>query len=240
MNTTRLLKGLEDNKKLRVALKMLSFIVIIFFISLILIRIFPVDAFSTNITTVRKYVESLGHWSPFAYILLQIATIPLIPVPSVILATVSGVLFGFYRGTLYTFIAWIIGNSINYWLARLLGKQFLQKVCSKEELNLINSYSQNISWRIICISWFIPAGTADIIGYTCGLMRVPYGKYLSAALPAAFILAILTAGAGALIPFNPLFSLLFSVGAIVGLIFFPLIYKKVFKQVLKKRNKNFK
>ncbi|KKT46224.1 MAG: hypothetical protein UW37_C0028G0003 [Candidatus Gottesmanbacteria bacterium GW2011_GWA2_44_17] len=199
-----------------------------------------IPAFSFDTEAIKSYLMATGYRAPLVYIVLQLLTIPLVPVPSVVLATAAGALFGFRAATLYTTIAWIIGTSINFYLTRFLGRPVLKKLLSLEELVMVDKFAGRIGWKLIFFTWFVPGGTADVAAYAAGLTQMTYGQYFSAAFPATVILSILTAAAGAAIYINPIFTTIFTVAAAVGIVLgfkMVLIYKLVTGLVEKiKRN----
>lgn len=178
-----------------------------------------VPAFSLDREVISSYLSSFSSWSPVVYIFFQILTIPLVPVPSAILATVAGTLFGFIPATIYSTIAWLIGTSINFYLTRIFGRPLLKRLLHGDELSRVDRFSQYLNWKVIFASWFIPGGTADIAGYSAGLTKMAYRKYILSAGPAAFLLAVLASGAGAVFKSNPVFASILAVGAIFGIVF---------------------
>ncbi len=200
---------------LRVALVIFVFLVISFGVS----SVIKIPAFSLDRNTILAYLSSFSSWAPVIYIFFQILTIPLIPVPSAILATVAGTLFGFIPATIYTTIAWVIGTTINFSLTRIFGRPLLKKLLRGSELSIVDRFSQNLNWKIIFFSWFIPGGTADIAGYSAGITKMAYKRYILSAGPAALLLAILASGAGAVFKMNPIFASILAIGAVVGILF---------------------
>lgn len=193
-----------------------------------------IPAFSLDAGAIESYLISFSQLAPVTYIILQILTIPLVPVPSVVLATAAGTLFGFKTAVIYTTIAWVAGTSINFYLTRIMGRPVLKKLLRQDELKMVDKFASRIGWKLIFFTWFIPGGTADVAAYAAGLTQMAYVQYLSAAFPATVILSILTAAAGAAITVNPIFTAIFTVAAAVGIILgfkVALIYKLLMRVI---------
>jgi uncharacterized membrane protein YdjX (TVP38/TMEM64 family) len=181
--------------------------------------LFPIPAFSLKGEGVVNYLLSLNYFAPLIYLFLQAVSVLIIPIPSIILATSAGVVFGFWLAIPLTTLAWIIGTSINFYIARKLGRPFLKKILKNKELVSVDQFAERIGWKLIFISWFIPGGTADIAGYAAGITEMKYSKYFFPALTSAFLLAILASLAGAAYKINPIFTAIFTFGAVLGIAF---------------------
>lgn len=180
---------------------------------------FAIPAFSIELDTIKSYITSFRYFAPIVYIVFQALTVPLVPVPSVILATAGGVLFGFLPAVIYTTISWVLGTSINFFLSRIFGRPLLQRLLNADELVMVDRFANKMGWKLVFITWFAPGGTADIVGYAAGLTKIAYLRYVSAIFPAALLLAIVTSAAGATVSINPVFVKLFTVIGILGIVF---------------------
>lgn len=203
----------------KILLKILLFVSIPIALSYLFVYLFPIPAFSFKKDEIVTYFTDFKGVAPIIYIIFQAATVLIVPIPSVILATAAGVIFGFWQAVPYTTLAWILGTSANFCIARILGRPFLKKIMSSGELNIIDKFANNIGWKFIFFSWFIPGGTADVAGYAAGLTKMKYWKYFIPVLASSFILATLTSAAGATISISPFLTALFTIGAALGIIF---------------------
>lgn len=204
---------------MKIFLKFLLILLIPFVIAYTITFIFPIPAFSLKGDAVVTYLSSLAWLAPFVYLILQTVSVLIIPIPSVILATAAGVVFGFWSAVPLTTLAWITGTSINFYIARKLGRPFLSKFLRKEELKSVDKFAEKIGWKLIFLSWFIPGGTADLAGYAAGLTKMKYKKYFVPAVVSAFLLAILASFAGAAFKISPILTAIFTLGAVLGIVF---------------------
>lgn len=209
---------IKTSRNFKIVLKVFSLLLVPIVFTYIFAFLFPIPAFSLKGEGVVHYLASLNYLAPFVYLLLQTISVLVIPIPSVILATSAGVVFGFWIAVPLTTLAWIIGTSINFYIARKLGRPFLKKFLRAEELSSVDKFAEKIGWKLIFLSWFIPGGTADIAGYAAGITKMKYRLYFLPALVSAFILAILASLAGAAFKVNPIFTTIFTLGAVLGIV----------------------
>lgn len=188
-------------------------------LTFVIVSIFPIGDFFVHKEVIVTYLSSFASLAPLLYIVLQVVTILIVPIPSVVLATAAGALFGFWQAVPYTTIAWILGTSVNFYIARIGGRPLMLRLMKREEMEKVDQFADKIGWKFIFFAWFVPGGTADIAGYAAGLTKMRYWKYFVPALLSAFLLALLTSAAGASFAVSPLLTALFTVGALLGIIF---------------------
>jgi uncharacterized membrane protein YdjX (TVP38/TMEM64 family) len=209
----------NKRRTLHIVFKFFLILLIPVIISYLFIHFFPIPAFSLNRDEIITYLLSFRQYALVIYLVLQTATVLIPPVPSVILATAAGVVFGFWKALPLTTIAWVIGTSINFFIARILGRHFLKKTLGPQQTETVDKFANNIGWKLIFLSWFIPGGTADLAGYAAGLTKMSYWRYLAPATASAFVLSIFTSAAGTAIGISPVLTAIFSIGAVLGIIF---------------------
>ena len=133
-----------------------------------------------DIYYIKNYVNSFGSLAPLIYIIM-FALVPLTFFPDSVLAIASGLIFGFYKGYIYTTIGALIGGSIAFFIARYLGQDLLKKVSSDKLLKIQKLININ-GFYIIFLLRLIPLFPFDIISYGAGLTSVDYKHFLMATL----------------------------------------------------------
>ena len=133
----------------------------------------------------QSLLQGLGSWAAIAYIGL-FAVLPAFFFPVAVLALAGGLLFGLWRGSLYTFLGAIVNCSLMFYLARHAGRkqvealvrQKLSPVWQKrlEELNSGGGFLFLIILRLI------PAVPYNLINYAFGLSSMSFGTYLLASV----------------------------------------------------------
>lgn len=161
------------NKNLKKILLLLTVIFFIFISSKIIKN-------DIDIYTIRDYINSFKIFGPIVYIIM-FAIVPLTFFPDSILAISSGLIFGFYKGYIYTTIGALLGGSIAFFLARYIGYDLLKKI-SNDKLSKIEKLINANGFYIIFLLRLIPLFPFDIISYGAGLTSVDYKQFLLATL----------------------------------------------------------
>jgi uncharacterized membrane protein YdjX (TVP38/TMEM64 family) len=133
-----------------------------------------------DIYDLQKYISSFGILAPIIYIIM-FSIVPLTFFPDSILAIASGLVFGFYKGYIYTTIGALIGGSIAFFIARYLGHNLVKKI-SNEKLSKIEKLIDNNGFYIIFLLRLIPLFPFDVISYGAGLTSVKYKHFIGATL----------------------------------------------------------
>lgn len=148
-------------------------------------------------------------------------------IPSSIIAIANGLIFGPFEGFLVTMIGNFISSTIGFFLARILGKDFVQGILGKKFRNFESNIEKK-QFLIMMSLRMIPVIPLDPISYACGLSKVSYKKFISATLigvsPETICYSIL--GENFDKPFSPQFIIPVAI-LIIALLFSSKIIKKI-------------
>ena len=176
---------------------------------------------------IQNLVQGAGIWAPAVFLLLYVVT-SLIAFPGSILSIASGLVWGLWLGTFYTVIAATAASVLPFYLSRLLGRDFIQKVT---KLNILGKCDQFISehgFISIVTARLIPFFPWDVVNFGAGLCGFKFRQYFAATLigiiPGSFLYNSIGAGVGK--PFGPVRFVLIALIALLGL-GGPLIYRKI-------------
>ncbi|MEO0131336.1 MAG: VTT domain-containing protein [candidate division WOR-3 bacterium] len=170
-----------------------------------------------------SFGEDFRIYAPLVLIGLQTLQIVFAPFPGHWIGFVAGFIFGAVRGCIYSLIGILLGATIDFWLARLLGRRFLIMFISLEQMRTFDFYVLKYGTIIIFLLLLLPfSPLGDIIYYLAGLTAVPYLFFLFmvilARLPNALFFNLLGANATKL---DMSIVLVFmGILAIIGLIFY--------------------
>ena len=176
-------------------------------------------------------LQGLGNWAALAYIGL-FTLLPAFFFPVAVLALAGGLLFGLWRGAVYTFIGAVLNCSLMFFLARYAGRSRVEVLLAKKlSPQWRQRLSGNTGFALLVILRLIPAVPYNLINYAFGLTAMPFRTYILASaigiIPGTF--AFINIGDKALDVTDPnfwiaigLLVLLLAVTAFLG--------KKVFPQ----------
>lgn len=145
-----------------------------------------------NGPALRERIVQLGPVGPLLVIGLMAGAIVFNPVPSAPIALAAGAAYGHTWGTIYILTGAEIGALIAFAIARLLGGNFVEKICRRHEsLRLLGS--QNTLMAMVFVSRMIPFISFDLVSYAAGLTAISTWRFAAATLagitPASFLLA---------------------------------------------------
>ena len=165
------------NYKLSKFLKIVLSVIIIFIITSIIYNILNMDISPNDI---QKYITSFGKLAPLIYIVM-FALVPLTLFPDSILAIGGGLIFGLYKGYIYTLIGALIGASLSFYISRKLGRNFVKKI-TKEKLDYIEKMINSKGFFVILLLRLIPLFPFDVISYGAGLTNIKYRDFVFATI----------------------------------------------------------
>jgi uncharacterized membrane protein YdjX (TVP38/TMEM64 family) len=125
-------------------------------------------------------VARLGALAPLSYLALSIIQIVGAPIPGYPVQLLGGVLFGAVVGGIYAVIGMLAGGLISTWLARRLGRPFIEKQIDPQTLARYDRLTKLETFGVWVLILLLPTG--DIPYYLAGLSRVKYSTLALAIL----------------------------------------------------------
>ncbi len=128
--------------------------------------------------TIRDQVVSWGPWGPLGYMVL-FTFVPLTLFPDAVLAIASGMAFGMGKGFVLTWLGALLGGSLAFWLARLIGQEAMEKLLTRlgHKPHGVPAMKGFLS---ILVLRLIPLVPFDVVSYGAGLSHVRYRDFLGA------------------------------------------------------------
>jgi uncharacterized membrane protein YdjX (TVP38/TMEM64 family) len=177
----------------------------------------PVVAWLSDPDGVRAQVESLGPLAPLGFVVLTAVQVVVAPLPAFPTQLLGGALFGPGWGSLYNIAGMLAGGLLATWLARKLGRPWLEKRVDPEQLARYESLVKLDTtwvWAIILLLT-IPLG--DFPYYLAGLSRLRLSQLAVAILCSRTPSVVVVTWAGASAVAAPAWLLPGLLAAIVGL-----------------------
>ena len=179
--------------------------------------------FSTgDFTEMRDFVASYGAWAAAVSFLLMIFQSVAAPLPAFILTFANASLFGWWQGAILSWASAMAGAAVCFWIARALGREAVEKLCSRGGLASIERFFERHGDQSVLIARLLPFVSFDFVSYFAGLTSMPFRGFMIATgigqLPATIVYSyvggMLTGGAKMLV--TALF-ILFALAALVVL-----------------------
>jgi uncharacterized membrane protein YdjX (TVP38/TMEM64 family) len=116
-------------------------------------------------------IRSLGAWGVLASIALMIVH-SFVPFPAEFVALANGMVYGPLWGTVITWVGAMLGASIAFWLARRLGRPFVERMVSRNDWRVLDDWAAVNGWQVVLISRFIPVIAFNLINYAAGALLI--------------------------------------------------------------------
>ena len=198
------------NKKSIVKKLILLLIIILCILSYIFIpavnkqlnRIFKMFA-TGDFNVVKEFVASYGHYAMAVSFILMVLQSVVAPLPAFLLTFANANLFGWKAGALLSWSSAMAGAAVCFYIARILGRDFVEKLTSKTGLKQIDEFFEKYGKQSVLIARLLPFISFDIVSYAAGLTSMNFLSFFIATgigqLPATIVYSyvggMLTGGA---------------------------------------------
>ena len=131
-----------------------------------------------NVVSFLEWLEGLGAWAPFLFILIDMLAVVLV-LPGVILTLGAGFMFGILRGSLYVLIGTTIGATIAFLIARyLFGEKATGFFLGHSKLKLVNDEFKRAGWKFVLLTRLVPFFPFKLSNYLFGLMQISLQDFI--------------------------------------------------------------
>lgn len=144
----------------------------------------------------RALVTGWGVWAPLGIIGFQVLQIIIAPLPGHPLSFAVGYAYGFWPGVLWLMVGIMLGSTINFLLARLLGRRLLRFFISADRLARLDRTVIRRGTLYIFLLILIPNPVGDLAYYLAGLTALPLPVFLVVVLAGRLPTSLVEAGLG--------------------------------------------
>lgn len=190
----------------------------------------------------REYIESFGNFAIFLFIAIQFLQVVVLPIPSFITVGAGVLLFGPFKGALFSCIGIIVGSIVAFYIGRIFGfkvaKWLVGEANLKKGLNTIKGKD-----RIVLTFMFLfPFFPDDVLCFVAGITTMS-SVFFIIMIFITRIISVFTASYSmnnSIIPYNTWWGiLLWILFFALTIILTVLIYKKgeKFEKIFKRKKK---
>ncbi len=207
-------------KKRTAIIQFLLFIALL--TTLIIIFWQPLTNLFSSPDKIRQFVFGFGILAPIIFILIIILQVLFAPIPGQVAGLAGGYIFGAFWGTAYSMVGLIIGSLIVFYLARKLGRPFVEKVVDKKTLKKFDKIIKKKGLPLLFIIYLLPGLPDDLVCYIAGLTNIKIKNLVLVSaigrLPGFVVLSLV--GAGLASQNSTLSIILFIVMMIISIIIY--------------------
>ena len=187
--------------------KNLSKIILIAAILIIVLLYFIVPSFnatmknfvtqlgSLNLEAVVELIRGYGVYAAIISFILMILQSVLAPIPALLITLANAAVFGWWKGALLSFWSAMAGAALCFYIARTLGRDYVEKVVTKTGLAKVDEFFERYGKNSILICRLLPFVSFDIVSYAAGLTPIKFWDFFIATglgqLPATIVYSYL-------------------------------------------------
>lgn len=202
-----------------------------------------------SVEDLRNYVSGFGGYAVFIFIAIQFLQVVVLPIPGFITVSVGVLLFGAFRGSVYSVIGIVSASIVAFFIGRVFGYKVVGWLVGKENLDKGLELVKGKDKVILTFMFLFPFFPDDVLCFVAGLssMSVPY--YIVMITITRIINIVVSAYSvnGSIIPYNTWWGILLwiAVFILVAALCY-VIYKhgdkieNFFKSKFSKRKNNYK
>ena len=156
-----------------------GFIYKLFFLSIILILLTTVFLYVFKITGVldkidsvkefREYISSFGNYAVILFIVIQFLQVVILPLPSFITVGAGVLLFGPFRGAIFSFIGIFTGSTLAYFIGKIFGVKVVKWLVGEDNLKKGLKSIQGRDKIILTFMFLFPFFPDDLLCFVAGI-----------------------------------------------------------------------
>ncbi len=159
-----------------------KFIYKLFFVSITLITITIVFlyllkyyGFLDKIDSVedfREYIDSFGNFAVVLFIILQLLQVVVLPIPSFITVGAGVLLFGAFKGAIFSIIGIVIGSLIAFLIGRIFGFKVAKWMVGESNLNKGLKAIKGKDKIVLTFMFLFPFFPDDVLCFVAGITTI--------------------------------------------------------------------
>lgn len=156
-----------------------------------------------NFSAMRSFIAQYGPWAMAVSFLLMVFQSVAAPLPAFFITLTNANLFGWWQGAILSWSSAMAGAALCFFIARILGRDVVEKICTKKALEQIDGFFDKYGKKSILVARLLPFISFDIVSYAAGLTSMDFWGFFVATgvgqLPATIVYSyvggMLTGGA---------------------------------------------
>lgn len=125
----------------------------------------------------RTYIDRFAPYSHLCFFLVQLLSVVLAPIPSNITAAAGGMLFGTWPAFVLTFAAVAAGSLLVFWLARVLGRTFVDRLVSRRLSEKYLDVIHTKTTAFLSLAFLFPYFPDDVLCILAGLTNISFRRF---------------------------------------------------------------
>ncbi len=124
-----------------------------------------------------SWVDAAGPWGWLVLILLLVLH-SFVPFPLEFAAVAAGATYGFWTGSIVTWIGTVLGGALSFWISRRYGRSFFERALKPNQLAWIEKHAKSEGTVALLVSRLLPFMSFTLVSYAAGLTPVTWFTFL--------------------------------------------------------------
>jgi uncharacterized membrane protein YdjX (TVP38/TMEM64 family) len=133
-----------------------------------------------NFDDMHAFIAQYGKWAMAISFLLMVFQSIAAPLPAFFITLTNANLFGWWQGCILSWVSSMTGAAMCFWIARILGRDVVEKICTKGALLSIEEFFAKYGKRCILVARLLPFISFDIVSYAAGLTAMDFWGFFLA------------------------------------------------------------
>jgi len=135
--------------------------------------------------TIENLIGSAGIFAPLVYIFLILLTFIIAPLSGSPIVFAGFYIFG-HKVVFLNLVASTISTVVNFWVARIWGRNLVRKFVGENNINRIDELARNYGLTVLIVLRIFQGSIHDFVSFAAGLTEIKFWPY--------FIISVLVPG----------------------------------------------
>lgn len=148
-----------------------------------------------DIMGICETIRSYGAWGAAVSALLMVLQALAAPIPAYLLTISNAMVYGWAAGALLSWSSAMLAAAICFWIARMLGRDFIMRFVTSGVLARIDKFFEHYGKNAVLILRLMPFMSFDYVSYAAGLTGMSFVDFLIATgvgqLPATILYSVM-------------------------------------------------
>ena len=135
---------------------------------------------SGDFDRMHDFIAKYGKWAMLVSTLLMIFQSIAAPLPAFFITLTNANLFGWWQGCILSWVSSMMGAAMCFFIARILGRDIVEKICTKGALLQIEEFFAKYGKKCILIARLLPFISFDVVSYAAGLTAMDFWGFFIA------------------------------------------------------------
>ncbi|MCS7030339.1 MAG: VTT domain-containing protein [Gloeomargarita sp. SKYG116] len=129
----------------------------------------------------QEWLAQFGWFSRLVFIALSAGSLIVAPLSGSSLYILGGTLFGQHQAYWLSWVATLVGCSVNFWIARCWGRRVVVRLVGPGHVDALDRWFADLeTHHSIFYMFLVMHLSQDIVSYALGLTRIPYRNFFIA------------------------------------------------------------